>query len=460
MDNTAEDYSSKSILFIATVTAFMTAFMGSAINVALPIIGKEFAVSAVLLSWFATAYLLTIAVFLLPVGKLSDMFGRVKFFKIGIVIFTIGTLISGFSNSTELLLISRGVQGFGSAMIFTTSTAILVSAFPQNQRGRVIGINVAAVYTGLSSGPFIGGFITQSVGWRFIFHITAAIGIILIILTWIKLTHEWKEDIIGRFDLSGSIIYVMSLTALMLGFTYLPKVNGFILLTVGLTGLLFFFRYENEKSNAVFNSKLFFSNKTFTFSNVAALINYSATSAISFLMSLYLQNIKLLSPRDAGIILVTQPLMMALFSPLTGRLSDKHEPRYVSSAGMAIITVCLLVFVFISASFPYYLIIINLAVLGIGFALFSSPNMNAIMGSVEKKYYGVASSTLASMRLIGQMLSMGIVIVIFSVLIGKAEISPQLSGLFLSSARIAFGLFSFLCFIGIFASISRGKMHD
>ncbi len=150
---------------------------------------------------------------------------------------------------------------------------------------------------------------------------------------------------------------------------------------------------------------------------------------------------------------------MALFSPIAGRLSDKHEPRYVSSLGMAIITVGLIIFIFLSRSFPLYVIIINLALLGFGFALFSSPNMNAIMGAVDKRYYGVASSTLASMRLIGQMFSMGIVIVIFSVLIGKAEISPQTSEMFLSSAKIAFGLFSVLCFFGIFASAARGRIH-
>ncbi|RPI19871.1 MAG: MFS transporter [Ignavibacteriae bacterium] len=459
MNNNTENGSKTSILIIATVTAFMTAFMGSSINVALPAIGKEFNVSAVLLSWFATSYLLTSAVFLVPVGKLSDMYGRVKFFKIGIIIFTFGSFLCGIANSGELLLIFRGLQGVGSSMIFTTSTAILVSAFPPNQRGKVIGINVASVYIGLSTGPFIGGFITQTIGWRYIFYITLILGIVLIFFTWLKLKFEWKEDVRERFDTAGSLIYVLSLISLMLGFTFLPKVNGYILLIIGLAGLFYFFRYEKEKSNAVFNARLFLSNKIFTFSNIAALINYSATSAISFLMSLYLQHVKLLSPQDAGLILVTQPLMMALFSPLTGRLSDKYEPQHVASTGMGLITICLLVFVFLTANFPYYIIVINLAVLGIGFALFSSPNMNAIMGSVDKRYYGVASSTLASMRLIGQMFSMGIVIVIFSVLIGKAEISPQISETFISSARIAFGLFSFLCFIGIFASISRGKMH-
>ncbi len=293
MNKTSDSGSGFTILFIATLTAFMTAFMGSSINVALPIIGKEFNVSAVLLSWFATSYILTSAVFLIPVGKLSDMYGRVKFFKIGIIIFTLGSFLSGVSYSGEILLIFRAFQGLGASMIFTTSTAILVSAYPPKERGRVLGINVAAVYTGLSTGPFLGGIITQSFGWRYIFYSNLLIGVILIFITFSKLRFEWKEEVKEVFDSSGTLIYVISLVALMLGFSYLPAAYGIVLLAIGLGGLYFFFRFERGRSNAVFNADLFLSNKTFTFSNIAALINYSATSAISFLMSLYLQHVKL-----------------------------------------------------------------------------------------------------------------------------------------------------------------------
>jgi MFS family permease len=166
MTETSSTQSRRLILFITTLSAFMTDFMGSSINVALPVIGKEFNVSAVMLSWFATSYLLTSAVFLIPVGKLSDMYGRVKFFKIGISIFTLGSFLCGISLSAELLLTFRALQGMGASMIFTTSTAILVSAFEPKERGKVLGINVAAVYTGLSTGPFIGGIITQAFGWK------------------------------------------------------------------------------------------------------------------------------------------------------------------------------------------------------------------------------------------------------------------------------------------------------
>ena len=204
----------------------------------------------------------------------------------------------------------------------------------------------------------------------------------------------------------------------------------------------------------------FSNNKTFTFSNLSALINYSATFAIGFLLSLYLQHIKDMSARDAGFILVTQPFIMAIFSPLAGKISDRIEPQVVASYGMGILTIGLIIFTFISPAFSLIWIVLNLALIGFGFALFSSPNTNAIMSSVDKKYYGVASSTLASMRMVGQMFSMGIVIVIFTAFLGHAEISNVNQEEFISSLRFLFLLFGILCFIGIFASLARGRIHN
>ena len=448
------------IIIITTLASFMTAFMGSAINIALPLIGNEFSSGAVLLSWFATSYLLTTAVLLIPIGKLSDIIGRAKFMKIGIIIFSIGSLLCGLSNSGTMLLILRLFQGVGSAMIFTTSTAILVSVFPLNERGKVIGINITSVYTGLSTGPFLGGIISHNFGWRFIFYFNFLLGIIIVVLILFYLKVEWIEAIEEKFDITGSVIYIFSLTALMLGLTFLPGITGITLISTGIISLYLFYYYEKRKEHPVFNVIVFKTNKTFTFSNIAALINYSATFAISFIMSLYLQKVKGLNSQDAGLILVTQPVLMAIFSPLAGKLSDRIEPRKVASIGMGILTSGLITFSFINLSFSYILIIINLAIIGFGFALFSSPNTNAVMSSVEKKYYGVASSTLSSMRMVGQMFSMGIVIVIFSIFIGKAEITSENQNDFIYSIRLAFALFSMLCFFGIFASLRRGKIHN
>lgn len=437
----------------------MTAFMGSAINIALPVIGKEFNLGAVLLSWLATAYLLTTAVLLIPAGKLSDIFGRAKFLKIGVIVFSTGTVLCGLSVSGTTFLIFRLLQGIGSAMMFTTSTAILVSAFPANERGKVIGINTTAVYVGLSSGPFLGGIITYYLNWRFIFYISFVLGITVSALLLICLKSEWREAKDESFDFNGSVLYIVSMISIMLGMTFIPSVYGILLLVFGLIMLYYFYNFEKERIHPLFNVKVFRHNKTFVFSNLAALINYSATFAIGFILSLYLQSVKGMSAQDAGFILMTQPVMMALFSSFAGRMSDKIEPQIVSSVGMGLLTVCLIIFIFINPDFSNLFIVVNLAFIGLGFALFSSPNSNAVMSSVEKKYYGVASSTLSSMRMVGQMFSMGIVIVIISMFIGKAEITIENTGSFINSIRTIFLIFSILCFIGIFASLSRGKIH-
>jgi EmrB/QacA subfamily drug resistance transporter len=448
------------VIIVSSLASFMIAFMGSAINIALPVIGQEFHSGAVLLSWLATAYILTAAVLLIPAGKLSDIYGRSKFLKLGIFVFTAGSFLCALSASDTELLIFRLVQGLGSSLVFATITAILVSAFPVNERGKILGINVTAVYIGLSSGPFFGGIITHNIGWRYIFYLISLIGAAIFVLLLVKLKAEWKEAENEKFDVSGSVIYVLSLTLIMLGLTFLPNFPGIALLVIGVFIIYVFFKIESKKEYPVFNVKVFLSNRTFTFSNLSALINYSATFAITFLLSIYLQNVEGLTAQHAGLILVTQPLVMALLSPFAGRLSDKFEPQIVSSAGMAILTMGLVIFAFINTGYGLVLIILNLAIVGFGFALFSSPNANAIMSSIEKKYYGVASSTLGSMRMIGQMFSMGIVIVIFTLLIGKSVITPEHNVSFMHSLRIAFIIFSILCFIGIFTSLLRGKIHE
>ncbi|MCZ7609861.1 MAG: MFS transporter [Ignavibacterium sp.] len=450
---------SKLILWITTLASFMTAFMGSSINIALPVIGDEFNANALLLSWLSTAYIVTTAALLLPVGKLTDLYGRTKFFKWGVILFTSGSILSAVSFNTIMLLIFRVIQGIGSSFIFSCSTAILVSVFPLSQRGRVLGINTAAVYTGLSSGPFLGGLITQNLNWRGIFYINALLGIALIVFNSVYLKHEWQEFDDHKYDYKGAAIYILSIILLMISVSLFPEPAGFLLLAISILSFMMLYSIESKTSHPIFNILLFRSNKTFTMSNTAALINYSATFAISFLMSFYLQSVKMLNPEDAGIILITQPVMQALFSPLSGRLSDKTEPGYVASAGMGLLTIGLIVFCFLSKETSCIIIVGNLAMMGFGFALFSSPNVNAIMSSVEQRFYGVASSTLASMRMIGQMVSMGIVIIIISVFIGSEKISAANQDAFLTSLRTAFILFSLLCFLGVFASLARGKVH-
>jgi len=201
---------------------------------------------------------------------------------------------------------------------------------------------------------------------------------------------------------------------------------------------------------------LFKKNRVFAFSNLAALINYSATFAVTFLLSIYLQYTKGFNPQASGMVLLSMPAVQAIFSPLAGRLSDKIAPRVLASAGMAVNTIGLLLLTFLSPNTPLSFILISLMVLGFGFALFSSPNTNAIMGSVDAKTYGIASATVATMRQIGMMLSMGTAMLVFAVLIGRVEITPEYYPAFETSVHIVFIIFAALCFGGIFASLARG----
>ena len=449
----------RAALMAATLASFLTPFMDSATNVALPAISQEFAMDAVSLTWIRTAYLLAAAMFLVPFGKLADIHGRKRIFTYGTAVFTLAALLIGLSTSGTMLISVRVMQGFGSAMIFGTGVAILTSVFPPGERGRVLGISVAAVYLGLSLGPSIGGFLTQQLGWRSIFFVTVPLGLIVIGFVIWRLRGEWAEARGERFDLIGSAIYAVALVALMIGVSQLPAAMGIGLIAIGVLGLAGFVVWEMRVQYPVLNINLLTSNRTFALSNVAALINYGATAAVAFLLSLYLQYIKGLTPQGAGLVLVAQPIVQAVFSPLAGRLSDRIEPRIVASLGMALTATGLFLLIFVSPATPLWAIVIRLVLLGFGFALFSSPNMNAIMGAVPKRFYGVASGTLGTMRLVGQMFSQGIVLLLFVLYIGRVEIAPEYYPLFMTSFKVAFAIFTALCVGGIFASLGRGRVR-
>jgi MFS family permease len=446
-----------SVLLVAVISAFLVAFMGSAINLALPSIGTEFKVDTILLGWIATAYLLSSAVFLVPFGRIADIHGRKKVFLWGMSIFTVASLLSSLSPDIISLLGFRVLQGVGSSMIFATGIAIVTSVFPPEKRGRAIGFTIGAVYTGLSFGPFAGGLLTQFLGWRSIFVFTALIGSVGVYFLLRRIKGEWAEAAGETFDLNGSLIYGVSLFLVIFGFSRLPTTAGFLFLLSGAAGIVWFVLYELSISFPVMQLGLFKNNTVFAMSNLAALINYSATFAVAFLLSLYLQYIKGYSAFDAGLILVSQPVIMALVSPLAGRLSDRIEPRLLATSGMAITTMGLLSLVFVSRMNIYF-IIATLIVLGTGFGLFSSPNSNAIMSAVSRKYYGIASGTMGTMRLVGQMFSMGMVMLILSVFIGREPVDEDNIPYFLQSIQVAFFLFFVLCFAGIFASYARGKL--
>ncbi len=461
MDRASADNAAnkRAALLVATLGSFLTPFMGSSITIALPSIGSELAMDAISLGWVATAYLLAAAMFLVPFGRIADIYGRKRIFTYGILTYTVASMLSAIAPSAAVLIASRVLQGIGGAMIFSTGVAILTSVFPAEERGKALGINVAAVYLGLSLGPFLGGLLTEHFGWRSIFVLNVPLGLIIIAFIFWKLKGEWAEAKGEKFDITGSVIYSLMLIAIMYGFTLLPGMSGVWLILIGAVGVVAFVKWEMKVESPVLNIGLFRNNTVFALSNLAALINYSATFAVAFLLSLYLQYIKGLSPQSAGLILVAAPVVQAIFSPLAGRLSDRIEPRIVASAGMGLTVISLVLLTFLGEKTSLGFIVASLVVLGFGFALFSSPNTNAVMSSVEKRFYGVASGTLATMRQIGMTFSMGMAMLLFTLYIGRVQITPEYYSLFLRSVNVAFIIFAALCFAGTFASLARGKIR-
>ncbi|HAM98998.1 MAG TPA: MFS transporter [Marinilabiliales bacterium] len=448
-----------SILAIVAVTSFIGTFLISSVNIALPAIEKSFSLGAVTLSWVVTSFLLATAMFLLPSGRWADISGVRRMFKWGVVIFTFSSLACGLSPSGFWLILFRFLQGIGGAFSSTTGPAILVSAFLPQYRGRVLGISVSAVYLGLAFGPFAGGLFTQYLGWRSIFYASTVLGIATTTIAFLFLGNDEQPTAKGKpFGARGIFFYMLGLVVLVYGSSQIPSVFGWLLMGGGLLALVVFWMIERKTAMPVIETRLFTQNRLFAYSNMAALINYSATFAIVFLLSLYLQKIRSLAPRDAGLILIAQPTVMAIFSPIAGRLSDRVQPRYLTTLGMTMCTLGLAAFTFLSMATPLGIIIGLLVWVGLGFAFFSSPNMNTIMSSVAKNQYGLASGSAATMRVLGQIISMTIVTLYFAGFFGKSAIESVPSDVFLSAMKWGFGSFTLISASGIYFSFYRGKI--
>jgi len=469
-------YSEKSIrrtaLIITITSGIILPFMGSSVNIVLPAMSKEFNLNAVQMGWVLTAFLVTSAAFLLPFGRLSDIVGRKKIFVIGITAYSIITLlivvlpgklimltdiellIGGnaiiLPGNVIMLLALRALQGLSASMIFVTGVTILISVFPPSERGKVLGINAACVYLGVSMGPPLGGALAHYLSWRSVFIVTAIVTFFLSFYIPLKLKGEWADAKGEDFDIKGSVIYVLSFSAVFIGFSLIPKTSGFILAPAGLIALMAFIAYENKKPFPILRTAIFTKNKTFTMATTSALINYSATFGVAFLISLYLQIMKGFTALHAGQIMLVQPVLQTICSLLAGRLADKKDPQNIASAGMAITAAGLIMLIFVQSDTSLLYVMAALGVLGIGFGVFSSSNTTAAMNSAEKKYFGVASSLLSTMRLMGQIISMGIARIVFTLIIKGAPVTVENSPMFFSSMRVILVTFAFLCFIGIF----------
>ncbi|MGI9228732.1 MAG: MFS transporter [Gammaproteobacteria bacterium] len=449
----------RTALFIASISAFMSPLMLSAVNVAVPAIAEEFAATAVVINWIPLSYLLSSAVFMLPAGRIADAYGRKRVYLTGMIVITIASPLAAAADSMAWLLVCRVLQGLGAAMLFATGSAILTAVFPPDKRGSVLGISVSAVYLGLTCGPMLGGWVITEFGWRASFLMHLPLAVVVIIMTATLLTAEWKEEQPKKFDLNGSLIYGCSIVAVMCGLSMVTRLPGLALIIFGCLGLMLFFRHAGRCDAPVFDVSLFRNNPMFTFSCLASLVVYSAAFGSTYLMSLYLQNIKDLTPQAAGIIMIGQPLIMALLSPLAGKLSGHYEPRILASLGVALMSIGLALLSNLSAQSAISTVFSCLMLTGLGFALFSSPNVNAIMSSVGKNSLGIAASSVSTMRVLGQMTSMAVVTLVFALLAGPVEVTSLNENVLMYSINMSFAAAAGLAALAIPLSLRRGNMR-
>jgi len=450
---------SRSATLLVVCTAhFLMPFMMSAVGVALPSIGREFAASALQLGLVETAYVLSVSIFLLAMGRLGDIYGRRRVFQYGIVLFTLAGGAISQAWSIESLLALRFLQGMGGAMVMATTMAMVVSVFPPAERGKALGIAVASVYAGISCGPFIGGALVTAVGWRWVFYLCIPLGTTTFLVTLAKLRGDWADAKGEPFDWRGSLIYAGALLLLIGGASNLDHGAWAWWATVGgLAGIGLFLVVEARTPYPILDIALLRDNRVFALSNLAALFNYAATFGVTFFLSLYLQYVKGLTARDAGSVLIIQPVVQTLLSPLCGRLADRYPAARIATIGMALSAAGLAVAAALTATTPLLHVAAMLVLLGVGFAFFSSPNVSVIMGSVEPRYLGVASGLNSSMRTLGMMASMSIITLIFSMLMAGQPVTAATQPQFLLSMRIALLAFCALCIIGIACSAARLK---
>ncbi len=448
----------RAVLGVTVITAFLTSFSSSSMELSIPHMETEFHVNAALVGWVLSAYILTTAAMSVPFGKIADVKGRRKVLLTGVAGFAASSVICAAAISFPMLLLGRVLQGFFASMLFATNNAILVSVFPQSMRGRVLGISISFTYIGLSAGPVIGGFLNHYIGWRSIFVISTILAVIALLLGLKNTPKLPVDEMHNKPDIFGNVLFIAAIVVTLYGLTNLSVFRfGWIILAAGVAlGVLFIF-VERKAEAPVVRISMFSKSRMFTFSNLAALLNYGATYAISYLMSIYLQVVQGYDSQIAGLIMVCMPAVQAVFTPLMGRLSDRISPNKLASTGMGICVLSLLGMTTIGISTPIPLIMIMLGCAGFSFALFSSPNTNAVLSSVGKEDYASANAILSTMRTVGQTMSMAVVTIIVGVVLGNVALEHAAPEALVKTMRSAFIVFVVLCAIGIYLSLKRNE---
>ena len=457
------------LLALTCIGAFMAPLDGSIVAVALPRMGPALSLSYGASMWVQASYLLTMAVLLIPLGRLADRHGRMHFYLAGIVIFTLGSLAAALSFNGATLILSRVLQGAGGALLSATSAAIVTAIFPPAERGKALGLNVMCVYAGLSIGPPLGGFLVDHLGWPWIFLVNLPIGLGVFAWGWFLLPKREAPAGEGRGDFLGTLALGSALLCLLMPLTFgsqwgwtVWRTEGLLACAACLAGL--FLLVETKAEAPLLDLELLRKNRLFAMANLAALLNYMALYGIAILTAVHLQLVQGRSAKAAGWIMLCQPLMQSCLSPLAGRLSDRMGSRVLSTSGMLLTALGMGLLAAMDRQAGVPQVIFALAVVGIGMATFSAPNTSAVMGSVDRGQLSVASAFLGTMRVMGQALSIAILGGIASVRLSAGEWQQLLHrhGSLHASDAFAWGYSAamltgaLLALLGAWASLTRG----
>ncbi len=406
------------ILSTVLLGATMSALDVSIVNVAMPTLKNTFGVSMAVIEWIAMAYMLTLTIFLPLFGRLADIYGRSKLYNTGFVVFSVGSLLCGMSSSAAFMIASRVIQAVGAGLLQANSVALITHAFPGNERGKAIGIQGAVQAISMSVGPFVGGILIATVGWRAIFYINIPIGILGTIAALFILPPNHKVEKKEKVDYLGTVFFASGLAFIVLAFNEAVKLGweSHTIITYFISGIMLlsmFVATELKVQHPLIDLKLF-KNATFLIGNLTGMLSYYVLFAVMFLMPFYLQKVLGYSVALTGSLLTPIPLAMAVVAPFSGHISDKYGPRIMTTSGMIISALACFALMFMGMSTQLPVLIAVLVLLGIGMGMFTPPNNSAIMGSAPKEKLGVAGGVLNMMRSLGLIFGVDISGVIFT----------------------------------------------
>ena len=447
------------ILFICAVLSFFAVFAVNSVMVVIPTIAAEFHMNNIVQNWAIIIFLLVVAVLSVPAGQISGKYGLKKVTIISVILFILISIANVLVTSSEQFLLCRLVLGISLSFFNVTSMAMVVSAFAPEERGKALGITITGVYIALSLAPVLGGVLNYQLGWRSVVLFGVPFLLVILALLLTKVDEEWITFGDVPLDVKGSIAYGIGMVLFIYGFTILNTSLGVILTVLGIIVLIIFGLIELREAHPVFDIR-FFKNRKFLSANFASLCAYLATFAVTTILNYHLQYIKGMDSQTAGIILLAAPLCQVVLAPIAGRLSDKYVPQVLAAIGMGLGTVSLVLFSFLNEGTSIEFLIVSMIIYGVGFGLFSPPNTNVIMSSVPPKDTSVASASVATMRTVGQVMSLGILTLVFAFVMGDVPIVEQYYPLLISSCQITCIICVALCIASVFASLVGIKSNE